>query len=379
MTGYDSVPTAGARLSINLDAIVRNYRRIVAMAPRRIVAGVVKANAYGLGASAVSSALAAGGCSHFFVAQVSEVAAVRAVVPPDAVIYVLNGLPAGAEGACIAGRAIPVLNSLEQIAAWRAAAGARRTRLAAVLQVDSGMARLGLTADAVDQVVARPELLDGIDLRFVMSHLACADETDSPANERQRARFEAICARLPALPRSLANSGGAFLGTQFHFDLLRPGIALYGGTPRPDVTMEPVVSLTADIIQIRTVPAGAGLGYGLTTPAPTDRIVATIGVGYADGWPRRLGNRGSVFLAGVRAPIVGRVSMDSSLIDVTAIPEAARRPGAPVELLGPHQTVDDVAADAETISYEILTQLGARYARRYLGAQTSETLRSAVA
>jgi alanine racemase len=355
---------AMTRLTIDLDAIVRNYRRIVALATDGAVAAVVKADAYGLGAGRVTAALAAAGCRHFFVAHLSEVAAVRAAAPADTPIYVLNGLAAGAEGDCAALGAIPVLNSLAQLAAWRAQAPARP----AVLQVDSGMQRLGLSPDEVERLVAAPDLLGDIELRYVMSHLACADEPDSPANAWQRDRFAAICARLPASPRSFANSGGAFLGRDYHYDLLRPGIALYGGSPRPGVTMDAVVSLSATIIQTRVVPAGAGIGYGLTAPADRPRTIATIGVGYADGWPRRLGGRGSAFVGGARVPIVGRVSMDSMLIDVSAIAEAARQAGAPVELIGPHQTIDDVARDADTISYEILTQLGARYARHYVDA-----------
>lgn len=364
---HSAAPAAMARLTIDLDAIVRNYRRIVALAPNGMVSAVVKADAYGLGAAPVAAALAGAGCRHFFVAHLSEVAAVRGAVPAGTPIYVLNGLAAGAEAECAAIGAIPVLNSLVQLAAW-AAQGKRP----ALLQIDSGMQRLGLSPPEVEQLVANPGMLAGIELRFVMSHFACADEPDSPANAWQRDRFAADCARLPTAPRSLANSGGAFLGAGYHGDLLRPGIALYGGAPQPGVAMAPVVTLIADIIQTRVVPAGAGIGYGLTAPAETDRVIATIGVGYADGWPRRLGGRGSAFVGGLRVPIVGRVSMDSMLIDVSAVPDTARQPGAPVELLGPHQTVDDVARDAETISYEILTQLGARYARTYIGASVEE-------
>jgi alanine racemase len=351
------------RLTIDLGAIVRNYRRIVALAPGSIVAAVVKADAYGLGAGPVTAALVAAGCEHFFVAHLSEVAAVRDATPAGAPIYVLNGLAAGAEAECASLGAIPVLNSLTQLAAWRGLA---------ILQVDSGMQRLGLSPQEVERLVAAPDLLDGVALRYVMSHLACADEPDSPANAAQRDRFGDICAHLPPVPRSLANSGGAFLGADYHFDLLRPGIALYGGQPAPDVVMDPVVTLTADIIQTRAVPAGAGIGYGLTASATSDRVIATIGVGYADGWPRRLGGRGSVFVGDARVPIVGRVSMDSMLIDVSDIPKDARQAGSIVELLGTHQTIEDVACDAETISYEILTQLGARYERHYFGAAANK-------
>ncbi|WP_380787699.1 alanine racemase [Sphingomonas sp. R86521] len=363
MTACTSERMAMTRLTIDLDAIVRNYRRIVALAPGSAVAAVVKANAYGLGAAPVAAALAAAGCRHFFVAHLSEVAAVRDAAPAGTPIYVLNGLAAGAEAECAALGAIPVLNSLVQLAAWSA-----HGKRPAVLQVDSGMQRLGLSPPEVERLIEDPGLLAGIDLRYLMSHFACADEPESPANAWQRDRFATTCAQLPSAPRSLANSGGAFLGPDYHGDLLRPGIALYGGDPQPGVTMAPVVTLIADIIQTRVVPAGAGIGYGLTAPADTDRVIATIGVGYADGWPRRLGGRGSAFVGGIRVPIVGRVSMDSMLIDVSDVPGEARLEGAPVELLGPHQTIDDVARDAETISYEILTQLGSRYARTYIGS-----------
>ena len=363
MTASTAERMAMTVLTIDLGAIVRNYQRIAALAPTGTVAAVVKADAYGLGAGPVTAALAAAGCAHFFVAHLSEVAAVRAAAPAGTPIYVLNGLAAGSEPDCVALDAIPVINSLTQLAALRGPA---------ILQVDSGMQRLGLSPQEVERLVATPALLDGIDLRYVMSHLACADEPTSPANAMQRDRFAAICARLPAAPRSLANSGGTFLGADYHHDLLRPGIALYGGEPQPGVAMEPVVSLVAGIIQTRAVPAGAGIGYGLTAAARTDRVIATIGVGYADGWPRRLGGRGYAIVGGYRVPIVGRISMDSMLIDVSDIPDAARQPGAAVELIGLHQTIDDVACDAETISYEILTQLGARYARRYVGAVANE-------
>jgi alanine racemase len=370
MTVRTADRVAMTRLTIDLGAIVRNYRRIVARAPASVVAAVVKADAYGLGAGPVTAALVAAGCEHFFVAHVSEVVAVREAAPAGTPIYVLNGLAAGAEAECAALGAIPVLNSLSQLAAWRGPA---------ILQVDSGMQRLGLSPPEVERLVAAPELLGDIDLRYIMSHLACADEPGSPANAAQRDRFAEICGELPPAPRSLANSGGAFLGTDYHFDLLRPGIALYGGNPQPGIVMEPVVSLTASIIQTRAVPAGTGIGYGLTASAREPRTIATIGVGYADGWPRRLGGRGSAFVGNARVPIVGRVSMDSMLVDVSDIADDARQPGAPVELLGPHQTIDDVAADAETISYEILTQLGTRYARDYAGGGALETQRSEAA
>jgi alanine racemase len=225
-------------------------------------------------------------------------------------------------------------------------------------------------------LAANTELLTGIDLRLVMSHLACADVPDAPATYDQHRRFEALANLLPTAPRSLANSAGAFGDPSLRYDLVRAGIALYGGAPQVGLanSMWPVVRLEASIIQLRTVPDRAGVGYGLTYLARGPRRLATISIGYADGWPRRLSNRGAAFVAGVRTPIVGRVSMDSMTIDVTDAPEAALCAGAPVELIGKHQTLDQVAADADTIAYEILTQLGSRYARTYLPLRASRAL-----
>jgi alanine racemase len=326
---------------------------------------VVKADAYGLGAAPIAHALEQAGCSTFFVAHLSEAVTLRQSIAPATALYVLNGLQPGAEAHCAAIGATPVLNSIDQLDRWAAAGRAAGHALPAALQIDSGMSRLGLPPEELAAVTR--DRLAGIDLRLIMSHLACADDPDAVANSEQAEAFERLTARFPGIPRSFDNSGGAFAG-RTHFDLVRAGIALYGGSPRSDHAdvMRPVVGLEARIIQVRDIPAGAGVGYGLSFVAATPRRIATISVGYADGWPRHLGNRGSAFIAGIRVPIVGRISMDSITLDVTAVQEDLLRPGAPVELLGLHQSIDDVARDAGTISYEILTQLGRRYARLYL-------------
>lgn len=369
---------AGATLRISLDALAANYRIIQArVAPAR-VAGVVKADGYGLGAAQVAAALAAAGCRDFFVAQLGEAVALRPSLPPDAALYVLNGFQPGAEAIGERIGAIPVLNALHQIERWSALAISTGRRLPGVVQVDSGMSRLGLPPAEVETLRAESHRLDGIDLRLVMSHLACADEEQAKANIAQSEAFEMLSAAFPGIPRSLDNSGGAFLPRPGHFDLVRAGIALYGGAPQMGEAnpMHPVVTLEARIVQVRAIAAGTGVGYGLTSVADHDRRIATIAVGYADGWPRHLSNRGSAFIAGIRVPIAGRVSMDSITLDVTDVPDEALAPGAPVELLGPHQSIDDVAADAGTISYEILTQLGHRYARDYIPAAASAPKRS---
>jgi len=358
--------TSSARLTIDFNALAGNYsllRRQVAPAE---VAGVVKADGYGLGAVRVAQTLIDEGCRHLFVALLGEAVALKPSLPTDVALYVLNGLMPGAEAQCAAVGAIPVLNSVDQIVRWSKLAASRDAVLPAVLQVDTGMSRMGLPADEIDAVLSGPGMLDGIDLRLVMSHLACADEPSNPASAAQARRFDAFCARFRDVPRALDNSGGAFL-PRSHLDIVRAGIAVYGGAPNDGPNpMRPVIALQAGIAQVRTIPPGTGVGYGLTFTTSRESRIATIPVGYADGWPRCLGNRGSAFLAGQRVPIVGRVSMDSMTLDITDVPDAHLYPGAPVELIGPHQSLDAVARDAGTISYEILTQLSRRYERVHL-------------
>lgn len=361
--------TAGAILHIDLEALAQNYRAICFQVAPTPVAAVVKADGYGIGAIPVARTLIAEGCRHFFVAHLSEAAALKPALPQGVALHILNGLHPGAENACAALGAIPVLNALDQIARWSATAQSLGRPLPAALQVDSGMSRLGLPAEEVATLLADPGLLDGIDLTLLMSHLACADDPADAFNARQTAAFEALARHFPHIPRSLDNSGGSFLPRP-HFDLVRAGIALYGGAPTLGTNpMRPVIALTARTIQTRTVPAGTGVGYGLTHRTGRPTRIATIPVGYADGWPRHLGNRGAAYIGPHRVPIIGRISMDSLTLDVTDIPEALLRPGAPVELIGPRQSIDQVAADAGTIAYEILTGLGPRYARLYRGAR----------
>ncbi|WP_201786027.1 alanine racemase [Novosphingobium barchaimii] len=371
--------TAGAVLTIDFEALAANYRLLCRQVAPARVAGVVKADGYGLGAANVARTLIDAGCRHLFVALLGEAEALMPDLPGDIPLYVLNGLMPGAEAQCLAIGAIPVLNSLDQVERWAALAAARGRVLPGVLQVDTGMSRMGMPADEIDALLAAPGLLEHIDLRLIMSHLACADEPADAANAAQASRFEAITARFPHVPRALDNSGGAFLA-RGHFDIVRAGIALYGGAPSDGANpMQAVIALDARIAQLRTVPAGTGVGYGLTHHVTRESRIATIPVGYADGWPRCLGNRGSAFIAGIRVPVVGRVSMDSITLDVTEVPLEHLYPGAPVELIGPHQTLDAVAADAGTISYEILTQLSRRYERVHLPAQARVPDRSSAA
>ncbi|MBN9241989.1 MAG: alanine racemase [Mesorhizobium sp.] len=358
---------AGATLTIDLGAVRENYRRLKARLGGARCAGVVKADGYGLGAAVIASALRKEGCDSFFVAHVGEGLDLREALGPGPAIYVLNGLPPGAEADAVAAGLIAVANSAEQLSAWRATARRLGRKLPVAVQVDSGMARLGMAPAEVETVAADPDALAGLDLTLVMSHLACADEPDHAANRVQLAEFERLRRLLPAAPASLANSSGIFLGSEWHFDLARPGAALYGINPTPDSDnpMRPVVRLEAKVIQTRTIGEGAGIGYGHTAIADGPLRVATISLGYADGWRRRAA--AFAHFNDVRLPFIGRVSMDSIILDVSDLPEGSLKAGDMVEMIGPSQTLDEVARYSGTIAYEVLTSLGRRFNRRYIG------------
>jgi alanine racemase len=392
--GGDSASRAGAVLDIDLGAIVANWRLLAERAAPGACAAVVKANAYGLGAAPVARALRAAGCRLFFVATLDEGIALRRALGDGPEIAVLNGPLPGTAAEFPAHGLIPVLNHPGQIEEWasrildplprergRIGVGvpppAGRGRTAdepppAILHVDTGMARLGLTPREFAALVEnRPPIV----WRAVISHLACADDPEHELNARQRARFAAAMARFPGVPASLAASSGIFLGTGHHFDFVRPGAALYGVNPCPGRPnrLRPVVRLTAKIIQIREIDSGESVGYGAAHVMPSAGRIATVAVGYADGWPRSLSGRGFGYIGDIRVPLLGRVSMDLLTFDVSAVDPALTRPGMTtgmmpgmtIELLGPRYGVDEVAADAGTIGYEILTALGARYHRVY--------------
>lgn len=363
--------TAGAVLEIDLDAIADNWRLLCGKHPGGPVAGVVKADGYGLGAGPVAAKLRGAGCRHFFVAHLSEALAIRAQVS-GAFLSVLNGLIPGTEADFIAHDVVPVLGSLAEIDAWRAACHQAGRRLPALLHVDTGMSRLGLDARELAVLADDPGRLTGIDLRYVMTHLVSSELPADPLNVHQRERFAAACARLPVAPRSIANSSGIFLGPAWESDLARPGAALYGVNPTPaeQNPMHPVVRLRARVLQVRDVQAGETIGYNATWTAPSSPPgrwrIATACIGYADGWHRSLSNRGTAHFDGTALPLVGRVSMDLTTFDVTARPDIV--PGTMLDLLGPDHGPDAVAAQAGTNGYEVLTSLGRRFHRVYRGA-----------
>lgn len=361
----------GALLTIDLDAVCDNWRMLKARLSGTECAAVVKADAYGLGAIKVAPALYEAGCRHFFVAHLDEALALHPILHPDATVYVLHGPLPGAEPEFVSHGLVPVLNSLPQLAAWRGLAGKLERLLPAILQVDSGMARLGLSPQELDIAADDQEHLRGIDLRYVMSHLASAEDQSAPANRAQLERFRAALARLPSARASFANSSGIFLGPDYHFDLARPGAALYGlapvaGAPNP---MRPVIRLQGRVIQTRIIEVGTPVGYSHTWRAPRRSRIATVAVGYADGYLRSFSNRGYAYFDDTPLPLVGNVSMDTILVDVTEVGEDAIHEGSLIDIVGPNFGVDAIAGCAGTIGYEILTSLGNRYARSYLSAR----------
>jgi alanine racemase len=284
---------------------------------------------------------------------------------PGAEIAVLNGLVPGAPAAFKRARLVPVLNDLGQVERWRRFA--RGSGLPAMLHLDTGMNRLGLPADETRRLAAEPQRLEGVRLSAILSHLACADEPTHPMNEAQRQAFAAALEALPRAPASLAGSSGIFLGPGFRFDFVRPGAALYGVNPLPRQPnpMRQVVHLKGRILQVRDVDRGEGVGYGAAHSMDRASRIATVGVGYADGWLRSSSHRGSVGIADQRAPVVGRISMDLLTVDLTDIDGARAQPGDLVDLLDAKYGVDDAAAAAGTIGYEILTAIGRRALRHY--------------
>jgi alanine racemase len=362
---------AAATLTVDLGNLKRNWLDLAARAAPALCAGVVKADAYGMGAARCGHALWEAGCRSFFVALPQEGADVRRELP-EATIFILDGLLPGLADTYAEHRLVPALASLEEVAEWAGCARARGHKLPAALHIDTGINRLGLTRSDVQALADRSDLLDGIELVLVMSHFACADEPRSEMNQRQRQEFEQLRALLPPAPASIANSPATLSSAASAYDLVRPGVALYGGNPfadRPN-PMAPVAHLSAILLQVRELAAGDTVGYGAQWRAARPSRIGVIGVGYRDGFCRALAQSlpkapAHVYIAGHFAPIVGRVSMDLITIDLTDVPPEAARRGARVELLGEHVTVDDVARWAGTISYEILTGLGSRFARLY--------------
>lgn len=369
-----SIPaSATGVLTIDLGAIRRNYRKLRGLVAPAECAAVLKADAYGLGAAKVAPMLAAEGCGTFFVATLDEARALADIVP-TAAIHVLDGLFPGAAAEFTAIGVRPVLGSMEEIIEWAGHGAATDDPTPAAIHVDTGMNRLGVKPLDYEALSVAGDMLETFPVELVISHLACADTPEHPMNGAQRAAFEGIRAQLPRMRSSLANSAGCFLGPAYGLDLVRPGIALYGGNPfadRPN-PVEPVLRLQARIIQMGEAERGESIGYGAARTLARRTRYAVVAAGYADGYVRALGSTdaagGATGWIGDHAlPILGRVSMDLIVFDVTDLPEGIAERGGLVELIGERFTLDDLAARASTIPYEMLTSLGRRYRRVYTG------------
>ena len=366
---FISTDFEAARLTVRLGAVAANFKTVQRLAGPAAVAAVVKADAYGTGVAPVAVALAASGCDSFFVARLEEGVALRPLVP-SARIFVLDGAQPDAVPALISHRLTPVLNSIAEIAGWAAAAEATKTRLDAAIHVDTGMNRLGMPTSELSTLSAEhAKRLDGIRLVLVMSHLACADDADAKMNRLQLDRFRTALAILPPAPASLSASGGILLGKDYHFDVVRPGLCLYGGNPHPTAPNQFAVAvrLMARILQVHRVGKGETVGYGATFRTKRPSVLAAAALGYADGLMRTNSNRGAGAINGARAPMVGRVSMDLVTLDVTDVPGLVTA-GTEVEFVGDTITLEEAAEAANTISYEILTSLSRRATRCYEAA-----------
>jgi len=372
----DAPLPAGATglLTVDLDAIVANWRKLSSQAVPADCAAVVKADAYGCGIAQVTRALAKAGCRTFFVATLDEARAVRDATPTSA-IYVLDGFFPGAGDQYAKYDCRPVIGDSTELAEWDAFRTTSGWEGQAAIHVDTGMNRLGFRAQEAQALL--PRIKNGNHgISLVMSHLVSAELLNDPSNGRQVAAFREIASQFSGVPASLSNSSGIFLGPQFHFDVVRPGAALYGVNPTPeaDTPMQPVVDLKVRVAQVRNVEKGEHVGYGGTWTARQPTKLAIVTAGYADGYFRTAGSidnmrSAQALVAGKRCPVAGRISMDLMAIDITAVPPGATRRGALVSLLNTEITVDELAHHFGTIGYEVLTSLGKRYVRAYKGGQ----------
>lgn len=345
-----------ATLTVDLAALIANYNLLKLRHSKNSIAAVVKANAYGLGVAGVSRALWDENCRNFFVATFEEGIELRGILP-NAMIGVFQGVFAGEENEYISNNLTPVLNDLSQIEPFAKILNAN-PKIQAIIHVDTGMTRLGLCESDLKNFTLRTP-----NSKLIISHLACADTPSHQKNTVQLTRFHNAIKYFPDAKYSLANSAGVFLSQDFHFDIARTGCALYGISPKNP--MQHVATLLAPIIQIRTLDRDETVGYGATAQAKKGSRIAITALGYADGYFRMLGNKGHAYIAGHKAPLIGRVSMDMVAIDISNIPETQITKATSVEFINSSQTVDDIATQCNTIGYEIFTRIGRRVKRVY--------------
>ncbi|AIL64787.1 Alanine racemase, catabolic [Rickettsiales bacterium Ac37b] len=358
MTSY-----ADAILNVDLNSIVYNYLFLKKKLNTVECGAVVKANAYGIGANHVASTLAKYGCKHFFVANLEEAISLRAILTKQYNIYVLHGVFPNQEQEFIHYNLTPILNDIYQIKIWNCFASTKKIQLPAILYIDTGLSRLGLTTyDALD-LFYNQTLVANLNILYLMSHLSAADNPTHPLNAEQLKKMSIIQKYMPNTHITFVNSSGIFLGTNYHFHLARPGMALYGLNPTPQSKnpMHNVIYLSSKIIQVRNNIKQSPVGYGGSYYAERNSVIATVAIGYADGYFRSLSNNSICYINGYKAPVIGRVSMDLITLDVTNVPAHFIYPGQSVEIIGDNITVDQLAKYANTLGYEILTNLGHRF------------------
>ncbi len=364
----DNHKISNSFLEINIDSIIHNYQLINNKVGNTECAAVLKADAYGMGASVVAKALDKVGCSTFFVATIDEGIELRACFSKnEKQIAVLSGLLEGSEDIFYSNKLTPVLNDTEQIKKWAIYNQQKKISAPSILHIDTGMNRLGLTINELYDIIKNPTELKELNVEWIMSHLACGDQPRDIMNEKQLSVFLNAKKEFPNVKASLANSAGVFLGQSYHLDMVRPGIALYGSGSGsiPSKPLKQVIKLYSRILQIRTLSTGASVGYGASYRVSKATRVATVGLGYADGYLRSLSNCSWVFFNGLRLPVIGRISMDYITIDITQIASEKIKTGDFIEIIGDKFTLDDLATVANTVPHELLTRLGTRHHRIY--------------
>lgn len=364
----DFPPGKGALLTIDLEGVQQNYLLMQKMSSPSKCAVVLKANAYGLGLRPVARALSEVGVQDYFVTTLEEGLVLREELK-SARIYILNGVFKGTEDVLTSHDLYPVLLSLEQLDLWRVHLQKSALKCPAVLQVNAGMGRFGISYEEALALEKDPKAFQGVDLLYILGHLSSASLSSHPSNEKERVQFEEFRRLFPNLSATLANSPGIFLGKPYHYDMTRVGIGLYGGAPLEDQTnpLKPILSLKARVLQVRSLKKGMGVGYDGLYVMPKDGRVATVNIGFGDGFPRSLSNKGYGLIKGHKVPIAGRISMDWMSFDVSDVPEEDVTSGTLITLLDDVLTIDKVATLAGTTSYDLISGLGARLYRTYRG------------
>lgn len=362
----DTLSSQSCEMTIDLGAIAENYRILKKHLGETVeVAAVVKSDAYGLGVKKILAALENQDCPFYYVARPEEAFDLRQLTPRP--IGIMNGPYKGLEDLCLRHNVMPVLSTLSDIELFQALAKRFELKVGVALHADTGMNRLGLEEQDLKTLIDHPEKLEGLDVKMLHSHFACADDPEHSKNEEQLALFETLSKQFPNAKKSFGNSSGLFLPKKYHFDQVRPGMALYGLNPVPqfDNPMKPVIRVNAKVLQVKKAYAGQTAGYGATHIFKEDREIAILGIGYSNGLHRTLGNKGMTYYKGQPCPMIGRISMDLLTVDVTDTDQKPKQ-GDRFEIIGAHQSVDDLAQQAGTIGYEILTSLGPRLHKKYV-------------